>query len=262
MFLQRLFYSGVHVRLLDNLHAKFIIADGQKGVLMSANIASNSLNKNVETGISVEGDDLKGLELIFDTMYNYADIVQFVQSDRSDVVKMSVKKLPNQIFEGIKGNIRLTAISRNQTNLSECKQTSIYDSIIKIIDDAESFIYIVAWVFKDKRGALSKLKYAIDRAAKRGVKVALLYNDKGNTANKEIQQRYIYEMGRIGCDAYPVTNNHSKCVLSDKTGMLFTANIDGNNGLLEGFEVGCLLDEEQYRQAVKHIEELIKIAKR
>ena len=262
MFLQKMYYSGVHVRLLDNLHAKFIIADGQKGVLMSANIASNSLNKNVETGISVEGDDLKGLELIFDTMYNYADIVQFVQSDRSDVVKMSVKKLPNQIFEGIKGNIRLTAISRNQTNLSECKQTSIYDSIIKIIDDAESFIYIVAWVFKDKRGALSKLKYAIDRAAKRGVKVALLYNDKGNTANKEIQQRYIYEMGRIGCDAYPVTNNHSKCVLSDKTGMLFTANIDGNNGLLEGFEVGCLLDEEQYRQAVKHIEELIKIAKR
>jgi phosphatidylserine/phosphatidylglycerophosphate/cardiolipin synthase-like enzyme len=262
MFLQRMYYSGVHVRLLDNLHAKFIIADGQKGVLMSANIASNSLNKNVETGISVEGDDLKSLELVFDTMYNYADIVQFVQSDRSDVVKMSVKKLPNQIFEGIKGNIRLTAISRNQTNLSECKQTSIYDSIIKIIDEAGSFIYIVAWVFKDKRGALSKLKYAIDRAAKRGVKVALLYNDKGNTANKEIQQKYIYEMGRIGCDAYSVTNNHSKCVLSDKSGMLFTANIDGNNGLLEGFEVGCLLDEEQYRQAVKHIEELIKIAKR
>lgn len=262
MFLQRMYYSGVHVRLLDNLHAKFIIADGQKGVLMSANIASNSLNKNVETGISVEGDDLKSLELVFDTMYNYADIVQFVQSDRSDVVKMSVKKLPNQIFEGIKGNIRLTAVSHNQTNLSECKQTSIYDSIIKIIDDAESFIYIVAWVFKDKRGALSKLKYAIDSAVKRGVKVALLYNDKGNTANKEIQQNYIYEMGRIGCDAYPVTNNHSKCVLSDKTGMLFTANIDGNNGLLEGFEVGCMMDEEQHQQAVKHIEELIKIAKR
>ena len=262
MFLQRMYYSGVHVRLLDNLHAKFIIADGQKGVLMSANIASNSLNKNVETGISVEGDDLKSLELVFDTMYNYADIVQFVQSDRSDVVKMSVKKLPNQIFEGIKGNIRLTAISRNQTNLSECKQTSIYDSIIKIIDESESFVYIVAWVFKDKRGVLSKLKYAIDRAAKRGVKVALLYNDKGNAANKEIQQKYIYEMGRMGCDAYSVMNNHSKCVLSEKSGMLFTANIDGNNGLLEGFEVGCLLDEEQYRQAVKHIEELIKIAKR
>ena len=262
MFLQRMYYSGVHVRLLDNLHAKFIIADGQKGVLMSANIASNSLNKNVETGISVEGDDLKSLELVFDTMYNYADIVQFVQSDRSDVVKMSVKKLPNQIFEGIKGNIRLTAISRNQTNLSECKQTSIYDSIIKIIDEAESFIYIVAWVFKDKRGALSMLKYAIDRAAKRGVKVALLYNDKGNTSNKEIQQRYIYEMGRIGCDAYPVTNNHSKCVLSEKNGLLFTANIDGNNGLLEGFEVGCMMDEEQHLQAIKHVEELIKIAKR
>ena len=118
MFLQKMYYSGVHVRLLDNLHAKFIITDGQKGVLMSANIASNSLNKNVETGITVEGDDLNSLELVFDTMYNYADIVQFVQSDRSDVIKMSVKKLPNQIFDGIKGNIRLTAISRYQTNLS------------------------------------------------------------------------------------------------------------------------------------------------
>ena len=136
------------------------------------------------------------------------------------------------------------------------------DSIIKIIDESESFVYIVAWVFKDKRGVLSKLKYAIDRAAKRGVKVALLYNDKGNAANKEIQQKYIYEMGRMGCDAYPVMNNHSKCVLSEKSGMLFTANIDGNNGLLEGFEVGCMLDEEQYQQAVKHVEELIKIAKR
>lgn len=262
MFLQKMYYSGVHVRLLDNLHAKFIIADGQKGVLMSANIASNSLNKNVETGISVEGDDLKSLELVFDTMYNYADIVQFVQSDKSDVIKISIKKLPNQIFDRIKGNIRLTAISRNQTNLSECSQTSIYDSIIKIVDEAESFVYMVAWVFKDKRGTLSKLKYAIDRAAKRGVKITLLYNDKGNAANKEIQQKYIYEMGRLGCDAYPVTNNHSKCVLSDKSGILFTANIDGNNGLLEGFEVGCMLDDEQYQQAVKHIEELINIAKR
>lgn len=262
MFLQKMYYSGVHVRLLDNLHAKFIIADGQKGVLMSANIASNSLNKNVETGISVEGDDLKNLELVFDTMYNYADIVQFVQSDKSDVIKMSIKKLPNQIFDRIKGHIRLTAISRNQTNLSECSQTSIYNSIIKIVDEAESFVYMVAWVFKDKRGTLSKLKYAIDRAAKRGVKITLLYNDKGNAANKEIQQKYIYEMGRLGCDAYPVTNNHSKCVLSDKSGILFTANIDGNNGLLEGFEVGCMLDDEQYQQAVKHIEELINIAKR
>lgn len=261
MFLQRMYYSGVHVRLLDNLHAKFIISDGQKGMLMSANIASNSLNKNVETGISVEGDDLKSLELVFDTMYNYADIVQFVQSNRSDVIKVSVKKLPNQIFDGIKGNIRLTAISRYQTNLSECKQTSIYNSIIKIIDESELFVYVVAWVFKDKRGVLSKLKYAIDRAVKRGVKITLLYNDKGNSANKEIQQKYIYELGRIGCDAYPVTNNHSKCVLSDKGGMLFTANIDGNNGLLEGFEVGCMLDKEQYQQAVKHVEELIKLAK-
>lgn len=262
LFLQRMYYSGVHVRLLDNLHAKFVLSDGGKGVLMSANIASNSLNKNVETGISVGGDDLKNLELIFDTMYNYADVVQFVKSDMSDVVKISVKKLPNQIFDDIKGNIRLTAISRHPTNLSECRQTTIYDSIIKIVDEAESFVYIVSWVFKDKRNTLSKLRYAIDKVVKRGVKVTLFYNEKGNPTNKEVQQQYIYEMGRIGCDAYSNNNNHSKCVLSEKTGLLFTANIDGNNGLLEGFEVGCMMDEQQHQQAIKHVEELINKAKR
>lgn len=256
MFLQKLFYSGVHVRLLDNLHAKFIIVDGESAILMSANIASNSLVKNVETGISLADKELKDLELVFDTMYNYADIVQFIKSDKSDVVKKSMRKLPNHIFEEIKGGIKLTAISRFNTNLSECHQTTIYESIIKIIDEAHSFVYIVSWVFKDKHNTLIKLKKSIFNAVSRGVKVSLFYNEKVPPFNQTLQNQFIYEMGSKGCDAYSCINNHSKCVLNEKNGILFTANIDGNNGLLEGFEVGCLMDNDQHKQAVKHVNEL------
>ena len=262
MFLQSLFYAGAHVRLLDNLHAKFILADGKEALLMSANIAANSLTKNVETGINLAGDDQKDLELIFDTMYNYADIVQFVKSDNSDVVKKSVRKLPNEIFSGLNGHVKLTAISKFDTNLSECHLTTIYDAIIRIIDEAQSFVYIVTWVFKDKRNALFKLQKAIDKAIKRGVKVTLFSNNNMSAFNKSLQEQYIYLMGSKGCEAYSNNNNHSKCVLSEKEGLLFTSNIDGNNGLLEGFEVGCMMDKEQHQQALNHVKELITKAKK
>lgn len=255
MFLQKLFYSGVHVRLLDNLHAKFIISDGKDGLLMSANIAPNSLSRNVETGISVEEKDLKDLELIFDTMYNYADIVQFVKSDRSDVVKKSIRKMPNHIFESLSGNIKLTATSKYDTNLSECRQTSLYDTIIKIIDNSKSFVYIVSWVFKDKQSKLYKLQKSINNALSRGVKISLFYNDNMSLINQSLQQRFIYDMGNKGCNAFTIENNHSKCIISEKEGLLFTANIDGNNGLLEGFEVGCIMDQHQHEQALIHIKE-------
>lgn len=262
MFLQSLFYSGAHVRLLDNLHAKFILADGKEALLMSANIAANSLTKNVETGITLAGDDQKDLELIFDTMYNYADIVQFIKSDNSDVVKKSVKKLPNEMFNSLNGHIKLTAISKFDTNLSECHQTTIYDAIIRIIDEAQSFVYIVTWVFKDKRNALFKLQEAIDKAIKRGVKVTLFSNNNMSAFNKSLQEQCIYLMGSKGCEAYSNNNNHSKCVLSEKEGLLFTSNIDGNNGLLEGFEVGCMMDKEQHQRALNHVKELITKAKK
>ena len=261
MFLQKLYYSGVHIRLLDNLHAKFILADGKSGILMSANISPNSLNKNVETGITLSEEDLKDLELVFDTMYNYADIVQFVKSKNSDVVKKMSRKLPESIFESIKGNLKFTAISRYNTNLSECKQKSLYNSIINIIDNSKEYVYIVAWVFKDKNRSLIKLNSSISRAIKRGVKVVLFYNRNVPPHNQAVQNDYIYSLGSIGCDAYSNISNHSKCILSESQGMLFTANIDGSNGLLEGFEVGCMLDKEQHQKALNHVRELIKIAK-
>lgn len=260
-FLQDLYYSGAHVRLLDNLHAKFLIADGKNGLLMSANIAPNSMSKNVESGITLGSEEVHDLENVFDTMFNYADIVQFVSGKDYDAVKYSNKKLPKSAFTNIKSNIRLTVRSKSNTNLSECDEMSLYRTIIEIIDEARSFIYIVSWEFKDRLGKLNAFYNAVDRALKRGVKVILFYNSKGPETNIKVQKEFIFKMGSMGCDAYFDQCNHSKCILSEKKGFLFTANIDGNSGLLEGFEVGCIMDEHQRKQAKEHVEQLITKAK-
>ena len=54
----------------------------------------------------------------------------------------------------------------------------------------------------------------------------------------------IRELEGLGCTNYGDDCNHSKCVMSESEGILFTANIDGNHGMKNGFEVGCVLEEE------------------
>lgn len=50
------------------------------------------------------------------------------------------------------------------------------------------------------------------------------------------------KLSRLGCKIFGDTFNHSKGIISNETGMIFTANIDGYHGLKNGFEVGVLLD--------------------
>ena len=57
---------GCHVHLLKELHAKFIISDGEQGIIMSANFASNSINKNTEAGVFVYEEELEDLEYVFE----------------------------------------------------------------------------------------------------------------------------------------------------------------------------------------------------
>jgi hypothetical protein len=55
----------------------------------------------------------------------------------------------------------------------------------------------------------------------------------------------VSELVEIGCKVYADVYNHSKGVINEKTGLIFTANIDGNHGLTNGFEVGYILSENQ-----------------
>jgi phosphatidylserine/phosphatidylglycerophosphate/cardiolipin synthase-like enzyme len=258
--LQNLYKAGIHVRLLNDLHAKFIIVDGIGGLLMSANISPNSLSNNVETGMSLSTQDIKSLEYIFDVMYCHADIQKYTDYKQKDIIVSNKSMVPEDAFKDLKGNIRLTACPFNNvmTNLSELQITTIYNEIISIIKNANNFLYIVSWEFKDRRNILSEFRSEVKRAIARGVEVSLFFNRKGPIGNLKAQDELVRRLINVGCSAYTDECNHSKCIISEKEGMLFTANIDGNIGLKSGFEVGCLFDSEQLNAATQHIRSLIK----
>ena len=61
-----------------------------------------------------------------------------------------------------------------------------------------------------------------------------------------------------GCKSKGDDSNHSKCVISESEGIVFTANIDGIHGMKTGFEVGCALQGEELETARKYVKHLIE----
>lgn len=261
-FLKELFYSGIHVRLLDDLHAKFIICDGTTGILMSANIAPNSLHKNVETGIELDNEDILSLEKVFDVMYNHADIVKFIGANSKDVSIPVNNKLRPDILENIGGKLRLTVGSNNNTNLSLCHICSIYDSIISIINNAHEYLYISTWHFKIKDETLPEFMDSLKKACERHVNVCIYTNTDTPTPSVVLSKANLKQFHQWGCKTYGDGLNHSKCVISESEGIIFTANIDCVSGMKSGFEVGCMLTDSQRLTAKRHIDHLIEKIRR
>ena len=263
--LKTLHRKGAHSRSLDDLHAKFIIADGERGVLMSANFAPTSLENNVETGLLLENKELKELEYTFDILYINSDVYLQESDNRHQSIRAK-SQVSRSVFdsEHITSGLRLTVAqcsdadgdSPKATNLRYCDVHSIYDDIIGIIDRAEEFVYIVTWHFK----ALNRLPEfldAIKRAIDRGVWVSLYSNTQQENFSQKESLRQIEFLESIGCKSRGDDNNHSKCVISDSEGIVFTANIDGIHGMKSGFEVGCILQGEDLDKAREYAQKLI-----
>ena len=262
--LKKLRKAGAHCRGLDDLHAKFIIGDGNNGIVMSANFSPHSVGqKNIETGVKVEGEVLNELEYQYDNHYIKADVQGL--SDYSDTT-LTLRRYSNineNTFseEHLKSNLKLTIASHSksngpQSNLKECKCRTLYTSIVDIITRAQSTLDIVTWHFKCIDN-LPEFTSAVKDAISRGVRVRLYSNTEGGTAKglKESHEA-IKILESFGCKSYGDDNNHSKCVISESEGIIFTANIDGKHGLKSGFEVGCVLEGETLRQMRAYVNNL------
>lgn len=254
---------GVHVCLCKELHAKFLISDGEEGLIMSANYTPDSLYGNPENGVDIVGKELEDLELIFDTMYLNPD--RILSSDgESYVYKEINRKISPQKFDriGTSSRLRMTASSETKvnykTNLSKCCNHSIYSTILKIVREATDAIVLVSWSYNQVH-KLPELKNELQEAINRGVKVSLLYGSKG--LSDRIEKTRINALELIGAEnkssIVQFTDNHAKCIVSEKEGFIFTANIDGGRGLLNGFELGCVLTETQRKCSISRIFQII-----
>lgn len=254
---------GAHVCLCKELHAKFLISDGEMGLIMSANYTPDSLYGNPENGVDVVGKELEDLELIFDTMYLNPDTILRGEGN-SYIYKDRNKKVNPVKFDriGTSSRLRMTASSDTKdnykTNLSECHNHSIYSTILRIIKESNNAIILASWSYNQVRN-LPELKIELQNAINRGVKVSLFYGTQGIGDRKEKTIKNAIEL--IGAEnkssISPFTANHAKCIISEKEGFLFTANIDGNKGLLKGFELGCILTETQRNYSINRISQIL-----
>lgn len=257
--LHELHRKGMHVHLSNDLHAKFLIADGEQGIIMSANYTVNSLYGNPENGVDIKGEELKDLEYLFDILFMNQDIRLGEDDDKYQYTSTS-KPIAADKFDSIGSKSRIVFTAKSQKhNLRLCNYTSLYTTIADVINSAKKNLYIVSWSYRN----IDKLHYireAIRAAIQRGVKITIFYSDKMQSSKLTLTEKELKKLvGKDKFESYcrKLPANHSKCVLTESKGILFTANIDGNAGLLSGFEIGCKLNEKQRKKAIERINEIL-----
>ncbi|MBX9850748.1 MAG: hypothetical protein K2X86_03215, partial [Cytophagaceae bacterium] len=234
--IKKLFDNGVHVRASISAHAKFIVSDRKIGFITSANLTTPSLTFNTESGVYLDENDTLELDKLFDVIFQrgtgYRQFISSSKKNKMFVVQAEVKidkdLLPNPTLS----NLRYTY--ENETN-------NLFDEIIKIINEASEYLYISTYSIVGLT-SINEFTQAISTANSRGVKIRLFCRGMNYRNDHLIGSSILHSKG---CEIFADIFNHSKGIINENSGLIFTANIDGNHGLKNGFEIGYILNENQ-----------------
>lgn len=248
-FIKTLYENGVHVRASLSAHAKFILSDRKIGFITSANLTTPSLTFNTESGVYVDEKGTLELDQLFDVIFQrgtgYRQFISSTKKQKMFIVQAEVKIDKNLLPNPFNSNLRYTY--ENETN-------NLFEEIIKIIDEAVEYLYISTYSIVGL-ALINEFTQAIKNANNRGVKLNLFCRGM-NYKSDHLNSAGI--LHSIGCEIFGDIFNHSKGIINEKTGMIFTANIDGNHGLINGFEVGNILTETQRSEFLKILKYLIE----
>lgn len=247
--IKMLYDNGVHVRASESAHAKFIITDRVKGFITSANLTTPSLNENTESGVYIDEKSSQELDKLFDLIYlkgtNYTKFISTSKKNKMMVVNTDIDYTFDNLPRSIDSNLRFTYL-----NIT----TNLLDEIINIINKANEYIYLSTYSIVGLEN-IQKLINTIDNAVIRGVKVSIFCRGM-NYRNDHLLATE--KLVKIGCNVFGNYDNHSKGLISENEGLIFTANIDGNHGLINGFEVGYKLNEKQRVEFLEFHKHLIQ----
>lgn len=236
-YIRRLYDNGIHVRASLSTHSKFIVSDRNKGFITSANLTTPSLTFNTESGVYLDENSSKELDKLFDVIFLQGTLFKKFLGTRKKgkmlVVQTEAKIDSDLLPQPSHSKLRYTC---------ESYATNLLNEIIKVIDEANEYIFLSAYSVVGLN-SLPNLIQVLKSAIERSVSVSLFCRGM-NYRNDHLNG--ISELDKIGCKVYADVYNHSKGVVNEKTGLIFTANIDGNHGLTNGFEVGYLLNENQH----------------
>lgn len=236
-YIKRLYDSGVHVRASTSAHAKFIISDKNIGFLMSANLTSPSLTYNVESGLYLNGKCTSKLDHLFDIIFQkgtaYRQYLSSGKKNKQLIVQNDTFLKPEWLPKISDSGLRYTY---------ESLEKNLLDEIVKIINQAQVNIYLSSYSIVGIPH-IQIVKESLESAIQRGVQVNIFCRGMNYRPD---HLKGCNEFSDLGCNIYGDVYNHSKAILNESNGLIFTANIDGNHGLTNGFEVGALLSKEQY----------------
>ncbi|MCP4158872.1 MAG: DUF1669 domain-containing protein [Deltaproteobacteria bacterium] len=246
----KLYGLGAHVRAATSAHSKFLVCDNSKALIMSANITSPSLNTNPETGIIlIEENGYKELDKLFDILFQKGtEYIGFTTSGSKQLISSRSTNISKQL-------LNLVDESRIKFTWGELNN-SLYKSIVDLIKDTNSNIFISTYsvIGLDKIPELvEELKKAIDR----GLTIKLFCRAMNH---RKDHLDSCLKLKQIGIEIYGDYFNHSKGICSNDKGILFTANIDGNHGLINGFEVGAMMEGSQLNDFKSFLEWQIETA--
>lgn len=250
-YIKELYDNGVHVRASASIHAKFICTDRAKGFITSANLTSPSLNLNTESGVYLNEKSSRELDVLFDLIFKLGTTYkQFITSNRKGelMVVQTVTQMKTELLPS-PSDSSLRYTYENDTN-------NLYDEIVQIVNEASDYLYLSTYSIV-KLQSLTKLTGAIKNARSRGVEINIFCRGM-NYRNDHLEGSQL--LSSIGCNIFGDLFNHSKGIISEKNGLLFTANIDGVYGLTSGMEVGYILSETERVEFLNIHRMLIKSA--
>ena len=235
-YIKQLYDNGIHVRASLTAHSKFIVADRTIGFITSANFTTPSLTFNTESGAYLDEKSSIELDKLFDVIFlqgtTYKQFLGTKKKGKMLVVQSEANIDSNLLPKSELSNLRYTC-----ENLSN----NLLNEIIKIINQADKYLYLSTYSIVGLN-SLDELFQSIKKAIERGVLVSIFCRGM-NYRNDHLVG--VFKLCEIGCKIYADVFNHSKGVINERSGMIFTANIDGNHGLNNGFEVGYILEEIQ-----------------
>jgi phosphatidylserine/phosphatidylglycerophosphate/cardiolipin synthase-like enzyme len=248
-YIKELYDNGIHVRASLSAHSKFIVADRTIGFITSANLTTPSLTFNTESGAYLDEKSSKELDKLFDVIFlqgtTYKQFLGTKKRGKMLVVQSEAKIDGIFLPKSDLSNLRYTC-----ENLSN----NLLDEIICIINQANEYLYLSTYSIVGLN-FIEELLQAIRRAIEKGVSISIFCRGM-NYRNDHLKG--VSKLSEIGCKVYADVFNHSKGVINERKGMIFTANIDGKHGLNNGFEVGSILNEKQRSEFLDFHKKLIE----
>lgn len=246
--ISKLYALGAHVRAAKSAHAKFIVCDNHEALLMSANITTPSLNTNPETGIILEKGN-EEIDKLFDVLFQKGtEYIGFTTSGRKQLISSRSTNITKELLDlVVESNIKYTWEELNN---------SLYNSIVDLVKNANSDVFISTYsvVGLDK---ITQLVEELKKAIERGLTIKLFCRAMNHRTD---HLDSCLKLKEIGIEIYGDYFNHSKGIYSGDKGILFTANIDGNHGLVNGFEVGAIMEDNQLNDFKRFLEWQIETA--